>query len=184
MPVRQFVLALSLAGLAISATAWELAGSKTITLHSRDGQAIPIGTVDFRPAGGRFAFVLHMQHERFKDYFLSMKEFKCLEGGDELVCHVPYPYPNPGTVAADDLVWLEHSLMFLYKRPSDYGAKLWNGLYYRMRVTDQGIVGEPQAVDLNAISAPPADPKVPPFGPAERSDFPAGSRWLERLTIR
>lgn len=181
--LRISLIAVSLA-LAQTAAAWEMSGRKAVAVHTRDGQVIPIGTVDFSPASGRTGFALHLDHSRFRDYFLSMKEFKCLEGGDELVCHVPYPYPNPSTVTANDLVWLEHSLMFLYKRPSDYGAKLWNGLYFQMRVTDEGIVGVPQAVDLNAISAPPANPSIPPFGPTERTDFPAGSRWLERLTIR
>ena len=53
------------------------------------------------------------------------------------------PYPNRGTVSADDLAWLEHSLLFLFKAPRDFGARLWNGLYYRMTLTDAGIVGTP-----------------------------------------
>ncbi len=183
-PYRLSIVA-CIALLALPAWAWEMAGSKALTAHTRDGRAIPLGTVEFAPAkDGRTGFTLHLDHGRFKDFFLSMKEFKCLEGSEEIVCHVPYPYRNPGTVTPADLVWLEHSLLFLYKLPSDYGARLWNGLYYRLRLTDEGLVGTPQAVDLNAISAPPADPGVPPFGPGERSDIPAGARWIERLTIR
>ncbi|NTV71996.1 MAG: hypothetical protein HGA71_17885 [Azonexaceae bacterium] len=168
--------------LAMPATAWELSGSKRITLHTRDGQSIAIGTVDFTPKGDESSFALHIDHARFKDFFLSMKEFKCLEG-EEIHCHVPYPYTNPGTVSRKDLRWLEHSLLFLYKQPKDFGARLWNGLYYQMALTEKGIVGTPQAVDLVQIGAPPADTSIPPYGPSERSDIPPDSRWIRSLSI-
>lgn len=168
--------------LALPAAAWELTGSKTIKLQTRDGQTIVLGTVEFIPKGDQTTFSVHLDHTRMKDFFLSMKEFKCLEG-DEIQCHVPYPYPNPGTVSRSDLRWLEHSLLFLYKQPKDFGAKLWNGLYYHMELTDKGIVGTPQAIDLVQIGAPPADTSIPPFGPADRTDIPAKSRWISSLTI-
>jgi hypothetical protein len=71
---------------------------------------------------------------------------------------VPYPYPNSATVSPDNLRWLEHSLLFFYKTPRDFGARLSNGLYYQMQITEQGIVGTPQAIDLVQMGAPPADP--------------------------
>ena len=179
------VLASLIASLAapLPALAWDMSGTRQIVLHTREGQAIPLGTVKFTPAGRETTFELHLDHARFKDYFLSMKEFKCLEGNNELQCHVPYPYPHAGKVSAGDLRWLEHALLFLYKSPKDFGAKLWNGLYYRMQITDKGIVGTPQAVDLNAIGAPPADPSIPPYGPGERTDIVPESRWFSKLTI-
>lgn len=173
---------LVLLALAGPAAAWDLAGSKSIRLQTRDGQSIMLGTVEFKPQGEQSTFSLHLDHARMKDFFLSMKEFKCLEG-EEIQCHVPYPYPNPGTVTRNDLRWLEHSLLFLYKAPKDFGAKLWNGLYYQMQITDRGIVGTPQAVDLGLIGAPPADTGIPPYGPGERSEIPANSRWITGLTI-
>lgn len=166
-----------------AAWSWELQGQHSIRLHPRDGTAVDIGKIEFRPSGDRIAFAIKFDHAPFTDYFLSMREFKCLEGATEIQCHVPYPYRNPGTVTAGDLSWLEHSLMFLFKSPRDYGAKLWNGLYYKMQITDQGIVGLPQAIDLNYIGAPPTDLDTPPYGPTERSDIPAGARWYGRLTI-
>lgn len=181
-----------LAGLALAtllllhqtaAQAWELAGSKTIVLHARSGQRMVLGSVSFQPEGGTTTFKLHLDEQRFKDFFLSMKEFKCLESEQEVQCHVPYPYPNPGTVSSANLVWLEHSLLFFYKAPRDFGARLWNGLYYRMEVTAQGIVGTPQAIDLVQMGAPPADPSIPPFGTEGRSDITPDSRWFHRLTI-
>ncbi len=167
-----------------AAFAWEMSGEQTITMHTRDGQAIPIGTVAFHAQDELTAFELHLDHKLFKDFFLSMREFKCLEGSEEIQCHVPYPYPNPRTVTLEDLSWLEHALLFLYKTPAEFGARLWNGIYYRMEITDAGIVGTAEAVDLNLISAPPADTTVAPFVPVERSEIPPGNRWIGKLTIR
>lgn len=179
--------ALGLATWLLAATppalAWELQGNKTITAYTIDGQHLPIGTVRFEPrADGSTGFVLTMDHARFTDYFLSMKEFKCLEGR-ELFCHVPYPYPQPYTVTTSDLAWLEHNLLFLYKLPSEFGAKLWNGVYFKFERSDRGLLGKPQAIDLNRISAPPAAADPPPFPPALRDDIAPGTRWIESLRI-
>ena len=174
--------------------AWDLAGPHAVLLHGRDGPPLRLGTVTFTPqADGRSRFVLVMDSECFKDFFLSMKEFKCVEGGAEVFCHVPYPYPQPGTITANaasaasanapDFAWLEHALLFMFKTPADFGAKLWNGVYFHLRLTDTGLVGSPQAVDLNRISAPPEQPGIPPFQPALRDDITPGARWFGRLTI-
>ena len=166
------------------ASAWELQGIKTITAHTRDKQQITLGTVHFEPRGGAsVVFTVAMEHSRFTDYFLSMKEFKCLNGQGEVVCQVPYPYPQPGTVTANNFAWLEHSLLFFYKLPSEFGATLWNGLYFHLERTDRGLLGRPQAIDLNRISAPPDALAVPPFGPELRDDIAPGTRWIESLTI-
>ncbi len=176
-----------LAGLLAAAStvgAWELAGTRTLTLHARNGDATRIGTVIFTPqADGRIGFVLTMETEHFKDFFLSMKEFKCLEGAGEIFCHVPYPHKQPGTVSATDLAWLEHALMFMFKTPAEFGAKLWNGVYFQLSRTEQGLQGTPQAIDLNQISAPPERPNVPPYRAALRDDMPPNARWFNRLTI-
>lgn len=164
--------------------AWELIGAHEIVLHTRDGQALPLGTVVFAPArDGRIAFTLAWQPDRFKDHFLSMREFKCLDGQREVLCHVPYPYPQPSTVTATDLAWLEHALLFMLKRPSVFGANLADGVYFALERTERGLVGKLQAVDLNRISAPPEQPSVPPFRPALRDDVAPQSRWFNRLTI-
>lgn len=186
-PLARSTALATLLGLALAplpAPAWELAGTHTLRLHGREGPPLVLGTVQFTPqADGRSAFVLQLDPARFKDFFLSMKEFKCVESPQEVFCHVPYPYPQPGSVSATDLAWLEHSLLFMFKTPSEFGAKLWNGVYYRLALTDQGLVGTPQAVDLNRISAPPAQPGVPPFRPALRDDIAPGVRWFHRLTL-
>lgn len=183
-PVR-FLPAMVLgAMLSAHASAQPLDGSKTVRLHARDGTQVVLGTVQFSPRpDGRSGFALQLDHTAFKDFFLSMKEFKCLEASTEVFCHVPYPYPQPGSVAPNDLAWLEHSLLFMFKTPSEFGAKLWNGVYYQLRAQGGGLVGLPQAVDLNRISAPPAQPDVPPFRPALRDDIAPNARWFHRLSI-
>ncbi len=182
--VKWAILAAGMAFAASGAGAWEMEGRKALVLHDRDGAEIPIGAVEFAPAGDRVGFTIHLDRTRFTDFFLSMREFKCLEGPGEILCHVPYPYPNPATVTRDDLRWLEHALLFLHKSPSEFGARLTNGVIHRMTVGPQGIEGAAQAVDLNAISAPPNDPTVPPFGEHDRWEVEPGARWIGRLSIR
>lgn len=173
------------AALTLPAQAWELSGRKTISAVTRDQQTIEIGSVDLTPqADGRVLFTLSMDHHRFVDHFLSMKEFKCLQGPDEVLCHVPYPYKNPSSIGSGDYTWLEHQLLFLFKQPRDFGAKLWNGLYFHLEPDAQGLVGRAQAVDLNLISAPPDDLRTPPFGPQLRDNVAAGAHWIDHLLIR
>lgn len=167
----------------VDADAWELSGTKQISLQTRDGAAIAIGTVTFSPEGEGANFSLDLDRKAFADFFLSMREFKCVEG-PEVQCHVPYPYDNPHHVTRSDLAWLEHSLIFFFKTPSEYGAKLGNGLYYAMRITHEGIVGTPEAIDLDDIAAPPADAALPPFDPERRSEIQSDARWIERVLIR
>ncbi|MEY2652984.1 MAG: hypothetical protein RLZZ524_11 [Pseudomonadota bacterium] len=169
-----------------AASAFEPRGERTLTAHPRSGEGEPVvlGQVRFEPqADGSARFTLALSHTVFTDHFLSMKEFKCIGGAVELACHVPYPYAQPATVRPGDWRWLEHSLLFLYKQPREFGAKLWNGLYYRFEVDGDRLVGRPQAIDLNRISAPPERPGEPPYRPALRDDIAPGARWLDRLVI-
>ncbi len=177
-------VALSLSCLTAGpAMAWELSGTHAVELVRQDGSAVLLGDIRFEPAGDRIAFRFEPEHKAYKDYFLSMKEFKCIDGEREVFCHVPYPYPNPQSVTPRDLVWLEHAFLFLHKNPSEFGAKLWNGVIYRMAITDEGIVGTPQAVDLNLIGVPPSG-DAPPYGAGERTDIEPGAREFGRLRIR
>ena len=100
---------------------------------------------------------------------------------------MPCPYPQPGTVSvqpgAINLAGLAHALLFMFKTPAEFGAKLWNGVYFPLHLTDLGLEGRPQAVDLNRISAPPDKPGPPPFRPALRDDIAPSARGFARLTI-
>jgi hypothetical protein len=160
------------------------AGTKRVLLHARDGTSVEIAQAVFTPrSDGRIAFALKLDTSRFTDHFLSMREFKCLPGTNEILCVVPYPYPQPGHIAGHDLAWLEHSLLFMFKKPSEFGAQLWNGVYFKLAAQGEMLVGTPQAIDLNRIAAPPARADVPPFDAARRDDMPAQARWFNRLTI-
>lgn len=176
--------------LVASAQALDLNGEKALIADTRDGASTRIGSVLFEPSAGdnpagRTAFRVKIDASVMRDYFLSMREFKCLPAEAEVSCFVPYPYSQPGTIASGDLVWLEHSLLFLYKQPRDFGAKLWNGVIFKLTPTPdgKGFTGQPQAVDLNHISGPPEDLTKPPYGPMDRADFPAGARWVTQLRV-
>jgi hypothetical protein len=173
----------ALVALATPASAWELAGTHPVELVRSDGSSVTLGQLVLSPSGDRVGFEFKPEHAVYQDYFLSMKEFKCLTGRQEVFCHVPYPYPNPRSITGNDLAWLEHAFLFLHKSPKEFGARLWNGVIYKMAITDEGIVGRPQAVDLNLISAPPTDP-APPYGVGERSDMDPSAREFGQLRIR
>ena len=177
------LLAVAAGASAGPAAAFEFAGTRQIVLHARDGSAATIGTVRFEPRGGAAHFAIDIDTRVMHDHFLSMKEFKCREGRTELLCHVPYPYASPRTVAAGDLRWLEHALLFFFKTPSDFGAKLWNGVYFQLAESGKALVGTPQAIDLNLIGAPHDDLSVPPYDPSLRNEINLAAREFIRLSI-
>ena len=178
-----FSLALALIG-AGPVHALELSGTKAVVAIAADGSRVELGSVRFSPKpGGEASFELTMEREPFTDHFLSMREFKCLPGKTELSCYVPYPYANPRTVSLNNLAWLEHSLLFFYKTPAEFGAKLWNGIYFELSADANGLTGKPQAIDLNAISAPPKDLSQPPFRRSLRDDIPSDARWIRAIRI-
>lgn len=156
-------------------------GERRIYLVDKLGEQIDIGSLNITKAGT--AYSLHVDHTKFADYFLSMKEMKCLEG-PELWCHIPYPYEHPAALSADDLSWLSHDLLFMFKSPGEFGANFWNGIYYNLQVVDGVITGEAQAVDLNHLASPPDDLSIPPYGEYDRDDLDLTARWLPRIEIR
>jgi hypothetical protein len=178
--------AVVLAGLqgAAAAQTFEFSGEKALVALTKDGQRTRIGSVFFEPAANSAAgFWVQMDRAVMVDHFLSMREFKCLPAAQEVSCFVPYPYKNPGVVSANELGWLEHNLLFFFKQPADFGAKLWNGIIFKFRLTPTGLVGTPQAVDLNRIGVPPDKLDVPPYGAFDRDDFAPGARWVQELRI-
>jgi hypothetical protein len=178
------VLALILLLCGDGVHAFDFKGEKALIAVTKDGAHTTIGRVVFTPvAGGASAFKVQMDHSVMRDHFLSMREFKCLPAEQEISCFVPYPYAQPGTASGTQLAWLEHSLLFFYKQPRDFGAKLWNGIVFTFIATPTALVGQPQAVDLNRIGVPPDDLSVPPYGTTDRDPFTPGARWLTELRI-
>lgn len=158
-------------------------GVHDIALHASDGTQVVIGRVDFQKDGDTPRFALHIDRSVFTDYFLSMREFKCLKGENELQCRVPYPYASPNHMPDGDPVWLEHQLLFFYKPPDDFGANLRNGLIYSLERTANGYEGRPTIVDLDVIAGPPDDLYEPPFPDALRFEGNPDDRWFSKLSI-
>lgn len=157
--------------------------SHRVELLDAKGNAYPIGSLDLLESGSGYSYRFELDHHRFTDHFLSMKEMKCLEGA-ELWCYIPYPYDNPKQISQDDLRWLEHDLLFLFKRTGEFGANFWNGIYYKLEMDEQGnIQGQAHAIDLNLLASPPADLAVPPLTDADIEEADLGKRWLPGITI-
>ncbi len=184
--VRTITTAVALSGIVLSniAIADALEGKKQIFMLDKQGNEIVVGDVSFKPQADGSSYKLHMDHAKFQDYFLSMKEMKCLEGGPELMCHLPYPYKQPHIVTESDLSWLSHDLLFMFKKKEDFGANFWNGVYYNMRVEGGVIKGQAEAVDLNLLASPPDDLTVPPMNEGERDEIDRAKRWLPDIVIR
>ena len=157
---------------------------RTIRLHPQQGEAITIGTLQLTPDGDDYAFQVSLAEQLFSDQFLSMRPFKCLEGPEEMLCHLPYTYENTRRITSEDLVDLEYDLLFIRKSPTDYGINAWNGLYYQLRWVGDDIEGELYEVDLNVLAAPPAPGNRRPIDPSDLSEADPDSHWLPQITIR
>ena len=181
--IRVPAVMMAMAFWTITSYASVLEGKKQIIMLDSKNTELVIGTIEFTPSDNGSQYSLHLDHGKFQDYFLSMKEMKCLEG-PELMCQLPYPYSQPHTVTADDFSWLSHDLLFMFKKKEEFGANFWNGLYFDMVIDNGEIKGTAQAVDLNLLAAPPEDLSVPPMGEWEREDIDLTKRWLPRLVIK
>lgn len=179
-----FFIALNYFSAGHAFAGFEFEGVKTVSVVTADGKMHELGHVTFSPeSDGDSRFVLDLDIHKFTDYFLSMKEFKCIPADAEVTCHVPYPYQSPLKAGATELVWLEHRLLFLFKKPKEFGANLWNGIYFELHEEGDALVGTPQAIDLNEISAPPEDLTAAPYTSLNRHDMPIKERWVQQLRI-
>ncbi len=158
-------------------------GEMAITLHGTDGQSIRIGTLKLTPDADGYRSEVVLDDSRFEDHFLSMRPFKCVPHAKQMICHLPYPYVNRRHITEHDLTDLEYDLLFLHKRPEEYGIDAWNGFYYELRVSDGGIVGELRETDLNVLAVPPATGERRPIGKADLHPA-ADAHWPQRITIR
>lgn len=181
----QFFVLIGVFGVGPVYAKFELLGTKKIIAQLPGSKEVQIGEVLFTAVANKPTdFVVTIDHSKFTDYFLSMREFKCLEGAEEVSCHVPYPYKNPKSVTDKDYAWLEHHLMFMFKKPNEFGAKLWNGIYFKFEPKGDELVGTPQAIDLNLIGAPPNDFNHPPYQKSELHDINIEARLVKAIVIR
>ncbi len=157
-------------------------GSKTIALKSAT-ETIVIGNVEFSGTGATRTISVTMKDELYKDHFLSMRPFKCIEG-PKFYCHLPYPYEWKGTVTATDLGDLEYALLFVQKEPTAYGINLWHGIYYKMQSSVDGrISGTLHEVDMDILASPPKPGELRPISPADINATAADGQWLPELVI-
>ncbi|MFT5704189.1 MAG: hypothetical protein ACI8SK_000131 [Shewanella sp.] len=177
-----FILALlSISGQSLAQI--PLSGNKHIYLIDIKGNELMIGDVQFSTKADKTSYQIHVDHRLFKDFFLSMKEMKCLEG-PELWCHLPYPYLNPREISQNDLTWLAHDLLFMYKKKNKFGADFYNGIYYQLDLNEGVIIGTAQAVNLNLLASAPDDLNLAPITEVELDEIEENLRWLPKIEIR
>ncbi|QBF30607.1 hypothetical protein [Thalassococcus sp. S3] len=165
---------------AIGAGAEMPVGPKTIALVDGEGARVEVGDILFAPDGG---YRIDWREAPFKDHFLSMRPFRCLEGAHKHWCHVPYPYAINRAVSPDDLTDLEYDLLFLWKGATEYGINMWNGVYYRLTLENGQITGALHEMDMDALSAPPDTGNLRPLSEDDLHEAEADSHWLPYVVI-
>lgn len=158
-------------------------GSLRVTLEAAGGESVELGRLRIERSGGEYRFDFALEEASFSDQFLSMRPFKCI-AGEIMYCRLAYPYARPQTVTAASLVNLEYEFLFIVRSPSEYDIDPYNGRYYVLRVDDGTIVGEPRAVDLNLLAAPPDAGVTHPITETELDLIEVETERFTRLVIR
>ena len=163
-----------------------MTGVKNIVLSNPAGEQVNIGTVTFADAGNaQSRFTVAIAPE-FGEYFLAMRPFRCLAGKTQQLCWFPVNR-EPQVISATDLVPLEYALMFMRTKPASLHLNPFNGVYYKMAWSDEGLTGTVQDVDMDPFITPDAVPlerRVRPLRPQDLSPGDPRSHWLPTLTIR
>ncbi len=158
-------------------------GSKRVLFENDNGTSFEIGTLEIDRSGDAYRFDFRLTELNFSDHFLSMRPFKCIDG-EPMYCHLAYPYDKPQTLASGDLVNLEYEFLFIVRSPKDYGIDPYNGRYYVLTLEDGVFRGEPKAVDLNILAAPPDAGVTRPITEAELDFIEIEAERFPRLVIR
>ncbi|MCH9808995.1 MAG: hypothetical protein K0U74_14820 [Alphaproteobacteria bacterium] len=160
-------------------------GTKTIYLVDAAGKEYPIGDVDFSSKEGASRISVQINEKKFVEKFLSMRPFRCIDGKKQTVCYLPYPYKLKDKITNQDLVDLEYRLLFLHKGPTDYGIDAWNGLYYKLSITeDATLKGALHEADFNVLAVPPDVEFSRPIGPVDLTEAEEGRHRFPGLVIR
>lgn len=101
-----------------------------------------------------------------------------------VACHLAYPYGKPKTIKKQDFVNLEYEFLFIVRSPTEYGIDPYNGRYYVLSFEGGVFAGEPKAVDLNILAAPPEEGVTRPITAAELDFIEVESERFPRLVIR
>ncbi|KIT16753.1 hypothetical protein [Jannaschia aquimarina] len=118
----------------------------------------------------------------FENHFLSMRPFRCIEGAERHLCHVPYPYAISRDLS-DGLTDLEYDLLFVWKGAGEYGINMWNGMYWKLERDDDRFVGVLHEMDMDALSVPPPDGEMRPIRPAILTEADPDDHPLPRLVV-
>lgn len=156
-------------------------GEKTITLTSA-AEKIAIGKVTFTGDGPSRKISVRMNHALFKDHFLSMRPFKCLEG-PKFYCHLPYPYAWKSEITETDLADLEYALLFVQKQPNEYGINLFNGVYYKLTLEGGRMTGALHEVDMDTLASPPEASNLRPITDDLLTPAAVQGQWLPNIVI-
>lgn len=140
-----------------SVAAMDLSGQKKIFLVSADNKTLEIGEIVFTNESDETRYKIQFSKTVFSDHFLSMRPFQCIELGEQMLCRLAYPYDKGMTVTANNLKNLEYDLLFIHKSADEYGIDPWNGRYYKLSMTESGLKGVLNEVDLNVLSSPPRE---------------------------
>jgi len=160
-----------------------LEGTRTLFLVEPGGARHDIASIRFTPGETGSTYEIAWREDRFSEHFLSMRPFKCLEGPQKYWCRIAYPYPNRRTVSTEDLVDLEYDTLFIWKGATEYGINMWNGVYYRLRIEGDTIVGRIHEMDMDRLSAPPEEGNLRPVREMDLEPGEPDSHWLPTLVI-
>ena len=175
--------ALALADPSSGPLSGPLSGAKTASLIAADGTATPVADIVFSEDADGASYEIEMRAAPFTDHFLSMRPFKCLEGALKHWCHVPYPYEIKRVATPEDLTDLEYDLLFIWKGASEYGINMWNGVYYRLELDGDRLVGRLHEIDMDTLSAPPDDGDLRPVREQDLEEGDPDSHWLPIVVI-
>lgn len=154
-----------------------------LVLEPAAGPALAIGAVERSPDGDGARVRVEFDESLFEDHFLSMRPFRCLPVGEQLLCRLPYPYENRRRVSGDDLTDLEYELLFIGKSRSEYGIDVRDGLYWKLARSGDGYIGTPYAVDYAPLGVPPPAGELRPLKPDQLWEIEPGRAPFVRLRI-
>jgi hypothetical protein len=187
--IVQMILRITIAGISLLGTAHAIAeplsGTHNIVLSNASGEHHTIGKIIFSDGGnGKTAFQIEMA-SNMEEFFLAMRPFLCLTGEKQRLCWFPVKNEK-ALISPDDLLPLEYALMFMRTKAKDLHVNPFNGLYYKLSWTQQGITGKLFEVDMAPFIAPDTVPLERRQRPLEKKDFyeaDLGSNWLPMLRI-
>jgi len=179
--MRYFIILLLF--YSIVGVAGSIDGEKKVFLESSKGDLLHIANIKLETTADKIFYTLTISDEPFSNQFLSMRPFQCIMGSKQVMCHVPYPYSKKGHITKVDLSTLSYDLLFLHKSPSEYGINLWNGMFYKLTIKENTIVGTVYEVDMNIIASPP-DNKDVPFAEDEIFEADVGNYVYPKIIIK